>query len=253
MRLKVSTFNIMTSALHYEQRSQLIKAAIEEMDSDILGLQEIDYTGNQDILNLPNYKSLFSPSPEPLVWDFHDLMKIKIDGNCILLKPHVKNISEGFLTYESNNRVAQRVKIRMENTEIWIVNTHLDENIQSEDTRYQQSLQLLEWMSPYLHFPIIITGDFNMLPDSDCYNLYTRTFKSAYHAMHSEEPEVTWPTEMLGPKENWESHGQAGCYDYIFFKNLDILDAKVINHIRKDHLCPSDHYPIEAIFSVPNN
>lgn len=100
--------------------------------------------------------------------------------------------------------------------------------------------------------PIIILGDFNCIPNSLVYILLSKDFKSAMKEIHGSEPAVTWPTELLGSKDVWGQYGEAECYDYIWYKNIDLKDASLVNHIREANICPSDHYPIEALFSIDN-
>mmetsp|Transcript_10569 Transcript_10569/g.10582 ORF Transcript_10569/g.10582 Transcript_10569/m.10582 type:complete len:105 (-) Transcript_10569:26-340(-) len=99
-------------------------------------------------------------------------------------------------------------------------------------------------------FPIILLGDFNCIPDSPTYNLLARHFRSAMKTVHGKEPVVTWPTELLGSKEVWGQYGEADCYDYIWFKNINVKSANIITDIKDGNICPSDHYPLEAVFDL---
>ncbi|CAG9310944.1 unnamed protein product [Blepharisma stoltei] len=250
--LKVSTFNILNSCLYYEHRSPLITRTINEMDSDIVGLQEIDYNGNANVYNHPGYSFIFSPAPIPLKWTELGSINLKIDGNGILIKNHIKIIAEGYLTYKSNTRVAQRMKIRVDGKEIWIVNTHLDHI--SDEVRLEQALTLIEWLRPMMDSPIIVMGDLNCFPGSETYEVFIRHFKSSMKEIYGKEPDVTWPTEMLGSRENWERFGEVGCIDYIWFKNLNVVNGRVITDIKDGQFYPSDHYPVQAVFDlgIPN-
>mmetsp|Transcript_17387 Transcript_17387/g.17324 ORF Transcript_17387/g.17324 Transcript_17387/m.17324 type:complete len:145 (+) Transcript_17387:324-758(+) len=144
------------------------------------------------------------------------------------------------------------MKIRINGREIWVINTHLDHI--TEEERLEQAMKLIDWLRPMMNSAIIVMGDFNCVPESETYELFSRHFKSSMKELHGKEPDVTWPTEMLGSRENWERFGEVGCYDYIWFKNLNVVDGRVLTHIKDGQFYPSDHYPVQAIFdlSIPS-
>lgn len=64
--LKISSFNILNTHRYYKERIPLIKRAIDEMNVDIIGLQEINYEGNKEIYIHPDYEFKFSPLVESM-------------------------------------------------------------------------------------------------------------------------------------------------------------------------------------------
>ncbi|CAG9327760.1 unnamed protein product [Blepharisma stoltei] len=263
MSLKISSFNILNTHRFYEQRIPLIKRAIQEMNCDVIGVQEINYEGNKEVYITPDYDFKFSPLAESMgPWNVNEIPEayrwlegFRIDGNAFLVKPKIKVLAEGFHQYLDNLRNAQRMKIRVKDQEIWIVNTHLD--WQSDESRVKEIEELLDWIKPMMDFPIVITGDFNATPDSEVYRLLSEKFQSALYSMNGKEPDKTYPSELLDHEEimrtwHYELLGPKvpRVYDYIWFRNIKLKDAKVINSIKEGLFCPSDHYPLVAEFEL---
>ena len=81
--------------------------------------------------------------------------------------------------------------------------------------------------------PVILTGDFNTLPNSSSYQTYINAgLQDAYYTMYHEFPDRTAKTKVV---------------DYIFFKELKLVDVKILKN-GVDHL--SNHRPIIAHFSM---
>lgn len=61
---------------------------------------------------------------------------------------------------------------------------------------------------------IIFCGDFNATPIEECYRYVEESgFKSTHYTVHSEEPEITFPTGLLAPNMDTDP---ANCLDYIW-------------------------------------
>jgi endonuclease/exonuclease/phosphatase (EEP) superfamily protein YafD len=61
------------------------------------------------------------------------------------------------------------------------------------------------------------------------------------------EPIITYPT---GLRSGYRMDEDAGCLDYIWFKNLNLEYAEVVTHNGGPQLFPSDHYPLYAVFNI---
>jgi mRNA deadenylase 3'-5' endonuclease subunit Ccr4 len=96
----------------------------------------------------------------------------------------------------------------------------------------------------------IFAGDFNMLPDSESYNILSKNFTSAHKEINGFEPPYTNATVTL--LDNVASKF-IGCIDYIFFNNFKVIKSKVgikiedvENNLCPNAVCPSDHVPLVA-------
>jgi endonuclease/exonuclease/phosphatase family metal-dependent hydrolase len=128
-------------------------------------------------------------------------------------------------------------------------NTHFAHD--SDSARIKSSEILLDKVSEIAQgFPFIITGDFNMLPDSKGYSILTgpdeniALFRDAYFisAKKPYGPAFTFNgfSDKPGP----------GRIDYVFVKNgMKVLEHKTMIQ-RKGNVYISDHWPVEAVVSI---
>lgn len=128
-------------------------------------------------------------------------------------------------------------------------NTHFAHD--SDSARVMSSDMLLNKVSEIAQgFPFIITGDFNMLPDSRGYTILTGSEGSASlvkdsYFLSEEKP--------FGP--SWTFNGFSdkpgeGRIDYILVKSgMKVLDHKTIIH-KDGNVFLSDHWPVVARISL---
>ncbi|CAG9318257.1 unnamed protein product [Blepharisma stoltei] len=243
MEIKVGSFNILNTSCRYHERKHLVSRAIGDMNCDFLGLQEINFQGNRDILALPHYTLKLSQLPSPMT---KAEPEFRIDGNATLIKSQFPILDEAVFTYNSRLRVAQRFKCSLGSQDIWFINTHLDHL--SDETRLAQVQELIEWINPILFSNIILVGDFNFIPNSEPYKLMTKYFKSAFKQCNGEEPVLTFPTGLYGP---WADIDRYGAFDYVFIRgNLECIKADVVTNIGRGSLFPSDHFPISTVIRI---
>ena len=210
MILRIGTFNILNTSVRYSERKNYITQAIQDMNCDILGLQEVNLTGNMDALNFSHYRFEFIPLPNPM---FKDDPNFRIDGNALLIKNDIEIIEKHSLVYSNNLRVAQILKVKKNNSEFVIANTHLD--YLSEETRETQVNELLNFLTNFEDFPIVLTGDFNFTPTSRLYEIMTCRFKSSHFACHNFEPELTFKTGLKG---EYLDQNTDRCIDYVWLR-----------------------------------
>jgi endonuclease/exonuclease/phosphatase family metal-dependent hydrolase len=99
-------------------------------------------------------------------------------------------------------------------------------------------------------FPFIITGDFNMLPASDGYEILTGPAESVPLLKDSYTISEKRPSGPNYTFNGFSDKPGTGRIDYIFVRN----GMKVFDHItviKKDHgIYISDHWPVEAKVSI---
>ena len=239
MKLKVGTFNILNTSCRYIERAPYISSSISKLDCDILGLQEVNLSGNSEILTLPGYHSSFLALPSPML---KEEPEFRIDGNMILLRDSIEILDTFNLTFSNNLRVAQFLHVRLEATEFIIGNTHLDHL--SDSTRLQQVQELLAFSLQLPQLPTIITGDFNFHPNSAAYTLMTTTFHSSFREINKREAVLTFPTGLFGTYTDTNKHG---AFDYIFTRGpVRCSASKVFTDCGLNTLFASDHYPVSS-------
>lgn len=128
-------------------------------------------------------------------------------------------------------------------------NTHFAHD--SDSARVMSSETLLERVSGISQgFPFIITGDFNMEPDSRGYKILTGPDESVSllrdsYFISKEKP--------YGPSYTFNGFSDkpgSGRIDYIFVKNgMKVLEHKTIIH-KEGNVFLSDHWPVIAGISI---
>jgi endonuclease/exonuclease/phosphatase family metal-dependent hydrolase len=237
MNLRVGTFNILNTSCRYDERKEYIRRSIQEMNCDVIGLQEINLIGNSDVLNSIDYDLHFAPLPRPML---NHEPNFRIDGNGVLLRKEIEIVESSSLIYFNNLRNAQFLKLKKENTEFVVVNTHLDHL--SDSIRQRQLGEMLNKCKEYENLPIICTGDYNFDPDSNCYKIMSSAFTSTYHYCNKKEPELTFPTGLSGDNADKEPYG---CLDYIWCKgNTRPEQAVLFTNCGQKDVWASDHYPL---------
>ena len=237
MNLKIGTFNILNTCANYPARRSLILSTINSMNCDIIGIQEVNFSGNNELKELENYnieyvelfKPMFIPTPD-----------FRIDGNAILIKKEIEIIEKYRLEYTDKGRVAQALKLKKDDIVFIVANTHLDhvhDNIRQSEIR-----EFKDFLKKFEEFPIVCTGDYNFNPDSIPYSIMSWDFRSASTESNGKEPSITYPTPLEGvfPRKS-----DYACIDYIWMKgNVRSLKAEVFYNCGEGTMWASDHYPI---------
>ena len=221
----------------------MIKLAIDEMDCDVVGVQELNLEGNKEVLDLGKYRMVVGLLPQPML---KADPSFRIDGNCVLLKKDIEVLKEERFVYSNQERVAQIVYLLKEGIQFTVVNTHLDHL--SEEIRETQLKELLSHLSSSKASNIICTGDFNFLPEGRPYTLISRTFTSSHLKVHLKEPQLTFPTGLIGDYADLDEYG---CFDYIWTQgSISVRDSRVLRSCGSEDLWASDHYPLYSDLTI---
>ena len=207
MNLTIGTFNILNTCINYSLRRPIILKTIEKMKCDIIGIQEVNFSGNSELKELENYNIDYVGLLTPL---FVPIPDFRIDGNAVLLKKNIEIVERYRLEYSDKIRVAQILKLKKDGIEFIFANTHLDYAFDSN--RENEIKEYKEFLKQFEGFPIISTGDYNITPTSVAYSMMNNDFKSAYVEANGKEPILTYPTQLdcvLSRKND------CFCFDYI--------------------------------------
>lgn len=246
--MKVITFNIRCcddpNGNSIEERAPRLKTVLEKYDADIVGFQEATplwiekinaYFGTEyTIFN--KYRALENLESCPLMWktDKFDL----IDSGYFWLSDTPWIESFGNDSECDCLRICEWVFLREKATgkSFHYFNTHF-----GFENGYQiASADLLKKTADLLKSEnVIITGDFNAEPDSDCYARMTEYFGDA---------NVVTGAECI---DTFHSYGtESKRIDYIFInENIDVKSYQVIDDLVEGKY-PSDHYGAMIKFGI---
>eukprot|EP00698_Gefionella_okellyi_P004637 TRINITY_DN14243_c0_g1_i1.p1 TRINITY_DN14243_c0_g1~~TRINITY_DN14243_c0_g1_i1.p1 ORF type:complete len:266 (+),score=63.70 TRINITY_DN14243_c0_g1_i1:68-865(+) len=260
MELTVATFNIRNTTDRYSERLPLLRSAIFDLHAHLCGFQEVNFEHQldllcgsaaveSDVLAGPLTRRYPGPEADP---------SFRIDGNAVTFAKGILGavvLDHQVLTL-SDTRVAQRLLYSVPDIGcIAFVNTHLHHLIPDAEIRLQQSTQICEWLAKFSPQPAftIVVGDFNAPPSEPAYELFKQfSFVSAYHAVHGQEPDHTFGTQLQAGTMDTDP---PACVDYIWIradqpgKTFVVQSAELggCNSADGDStIMPSDHFAVVA-------
>ncbi len=260
-RVSIVTFNLLNKPSRWEQRRGLIVDELGSLQPDLIALQEValpDNTAQWLADRLGGYSVHTCSKTGPLHGQ---------EGIAILSRLPVDEFTA--LDLRTQNRVAERVRVRVGGRPLALVNGHFFFHVVDHIQRVRQVQALLRWLGDSArHTPTVICGDFNDTPGSRSINLMRQHFVSAHSARHGSEPDFTAPTllkyEFSGVRRALSRLGNAavnrsfkpwrGTVDYIFVDpRMGVLDCRTVLKRPAAHdrtLYPSDHIGLAATLAL---
>lgn len=251
--LRVMSLNIRLpadgdGANRWELRRDLTIATIRRADPDVIGTQELFRRQGDDIVaRLPNYRWIgIGRSGTGKADDEHmsifyraDRMTVERWGNFWLSDtPEVPgSISWG---HPYPRMVTWAILKGRDGGRFALFNTHLPYRAGDEAAR-EKAAALLADRIPGIagDLPVVVTGDFNTVPDSPTYRRMTRDLRDAWTAA----------ARRTGPEATF--HGFTGTpdrrIDWVLARGLVAKRAETIA-TRRGNVFPSDHYPVLVTF-----
>ncbi len=244
-RIRVGTLNCRNTADRWKARAPLLVGQLVELRPDVIGLQELR--------RFPSQARAIGRRARAaeLLFDQHRSYKTGIyalwEGIAVLSRLPV--LDRAKLKLGGPNRVAQRVTVAADGSLLELYNTHL--TTEGEEARVRQARMLLEWMGERSSLPQVLVGDFNVRPDAPSIQLLAGQLRSAYAAVHGEEPVKTVPTPLrVG------ATGSGSTLDFVFVNPLVEVHEAWRTFEEPDpadeHLFASDHYGLAATVSLPS-
>jgi endonuclease/exonuclease/phosphatase family metal-dependent hydrolase len=242
--VKVVTLNLRADANGWQERFPLVIDVLNQTDADVIALQEIR-------LRIDQHEQITTALNHGSHYTCHlceDSYEPRILANALLSRLPI--IEHDRIELVQGFRTAQRILLKVNGQEMYVVNTHLHHKpYRDEVIRLAQMQQLLEWLAA-TDKPFILVGDMNADPQSETIRMAKQQLRSAYEAIHGCEPTATFPTplreaEALTPRT----------IDYIFCSpTLNVVTAAVIGNLsHRDNplLYPSDHYGLYSEIVAP--
>ena len=240
--------------LFYENNLRLVKSQYEKLDADILTFQEIDYfskrsydinqqdeiatLGYKYIAQTVNWDKKYLPFPEfPISMHYGRILS----GQSILSK--YKILEQERIELERNpdnpfyydkfyiDRLAQIVKIQIENKIVIIINVHLE--AYHFKTRLKQTKKIIEIYNQYSkEFPTLLVGDFN----SDI------KYENASINLLLNIPKIGSALLDNNKSKTFNSEKPTERLDYIFYNTdyIEYIDGRVLTEFNQ----ASDHLPL---------
>lgn len=281
--------------LAWEYREPLLRKAIIDMNVDILCLQEVHAIGGKtvvdDLLTELGYEfrcsARINPNSEiPSYCTYAVLLAVRVArpgikackwvahafSQTLALMTTAASV-EAFKAQLGDHQVAVGCEVTIHGSPIFVVCTHIT-NASEERFRQITQLGILEQSLPR-GIPVIVAGDFNFVPETECYDLVVsgtlsrsvggiplQLFCERFPPMHSAY------AKLLGREPEFTNYVRkpelfVGTIDYVFFSDLhgELTLVDCLQLPRKDDIIsqhkggfpnesfPSDHLPIGAAFN----
>ncbi len=256
--LNVLSFNIRypnpNDGVHYwPNRKNLVSSIISFYDADIIGLQEAFRSQLDDLsADFPNFQwegvcrtdGSTQPTPDnEFSAIFYNSSKLKVlQSGTFWLSPTPNIVgSKGWDAALPRIVTWAQFEIVSSGKQFYHYNTHFD-HIGAEARVKSAQLIIDTLVSKMDRFPILVTGDFNVNPETEVYRTMTTGLKDAFY--HSEMPhhgpQATLTNGFLFP-------GAPGTrIDYVFTNDqVRVLRHAIISE-NWSGIFPSDHLPVYA-------
>lgn len=247
MSIKVMSQNIMCWECEpnglFVNRRPLIKKAVE--NADVIGFQEVRPNWEEWLKeDLPEfdsylvYRTVKNPEGTPIYWKKDRLSMLECGHFWLSETPDVESLGWDahcvriacWCLFEDKNDKKRFV----------FVNTHLDHR--GENARINGIKQVCDFIkNKFGEIPLVLTGDFNALPDSPTIAAANALLTDARTAFGIKE----FPATFHGFEKNVNS-----CIDYIYLSsNVKCTDFKTVIEKNGDTI-QSDHYGILAEIEI---
>ena len=254
--MRISSWNVNSVRARLENILKYIK----QSNPDILFLQEI----KTEEINFPKNKF------EEIGYNSYVFGQKSYNGVAFLSKVKIKNISIDFIKDKKKQSRIITGEIKLKTKKVKLINVYIPNGNPINTDKYDYKIS---WLDSFLknikkdlekEKNIIISGDFNVIPDEiDVYNykkyendalfkveirkkyreLINLGFNDAYRYFYKDKQEYTFWDYMAG---SWQKNFGMRIDHFLISNNL-ISDIKKININKKPRSQekPSDHTPIE--------
>jgi endonuclease/exonuclease/phosphatase family metal-dependent hydrolase len=247
MKLRAATFNIRNSSAPdgdnaWPVRRSATVAAIEHLDADVVGLQEV-LPDQLEYLRwrFPRYEIVGVGRDDGMSAGEHSVVLVR-PGDWRLEKHETRWLSDdpgrpGSVGWDADlTRIATLVWLRhLNGTTIGVANTHYDHA--GEMAQVESSRLLVSWTAGEL--PWIVMGDLNATPDSP--SLKVLTAAGLRYAV---------PPEAGGSWHDFTGTVDGDRIDHILVTRSWTVVEAAVSHLRPGGRLPSDHWPVVATLNL---
>lgn len=224
--MRVVTWNLWWRFGLWEERRKSILAVLSDVQTDVIGLQEVWACGGQNHAQwLASHLDMhmhwaWAPSGAPEQWQRrlgHSTVDI---GNAVLSRWPIADHDVAQLParqHDDDAPLALHARINAPTHQVPFFTTHLSSAVDASAIGCQQVEALVRFIASHSQrtdFPPIVTGDFNAFPDSDEVRQFggyktapvlpARCFsmRGSTQIQHNRQPPGTQPTRMSRPDSN---------------------------------------------------
>ena len=228
----------------WDLRKEIFPALLAKYREDFMGFQEANDFQVEFIDNiLTEYNFIGKRSPAPVFWQ-NNVIFYKKTWDCVFYEHFFLSSTPFIPSRLSGSRWPRQCTIGIFQNRwrrVILINTHFDFNAAVQ----KESAGIVMNRLARLPFdlPVIIVGDFNAVPQSPCYMLFTEG--------NGNVPILkdVFSKPFPGTHHGFTGNTNGDYIDWILFRgNLKLQDKRTI-HDKINGKYPSDHFPVSAVFS----
>lgn len=241
--LSLITYNVKNCGNEPEARAQQLRGLLRQYDADLIGLQEVTPTFEEQLKKLSGYELFLQYRTEdqkeatPILWKKDKFDVVHQEYFWLSETPEVPGKGFG----AQYVRIANLLVLQYKGSErkLCLLNTHLD----AGEAGVKAIEFIKEKLAPYGEMPILVTADFNMLLGSPGYKAMTEQFKDV-------RCEVA-PFDLNPTTNDFGACVPARIIDYVFTNGQGVTpnSYKVMTERHKGKYI-SDHFGIYTTFIV---
>lgn len=245
--LRIATLNLRNTADRWPARRKLLVSQLVDLAPDVIGVQEMRMFPDQSAWVAREVERCSEGRFRCRRYRRAKTGRLGLwEGLGVLSRLPV--VATASLALGADSRVAMRATVRLPGgglLDVYVA--HLATG--GEALRVPQAQRLLDWMAARPPGPAVLMGDLNARPGSPTIELLSGRLRSAYLAVHGQEPPRTAPTPLrIGYT------GDGAVLDYIFLNELLEVHEARITFDRPDPADPtlyaSDHYGLVVTLTV---
>ncbi len=256
--IKVMTFNIRCGSCekpedinNWSKRKYLAAKVIKENDPDLIGLQEAEKFQIDNLISLlEDYNRVGAGRDDgknagEFTAIFYKKDKFSEEESSTFWLSTTPDVpSKGWDA--ALNRTATYIKLKSNasGNEFYFFNTHFDHI--GETARVESAKLLLNKVEIIaVDLPVVLTGDFNTVPDSDTYKIMVNGNENDFHLFDASQLSQTPHFGGISTFNGFGKTMEMGrTIDYIFVNDKVGVFTHVTITITYNDKYPSDHYPV---------
>ena len=248
--LKVISYNIRYNNPNdginiWENRRSTIGEFISNENPDFIGMQEVVYSQLFNLINdLPNYSYVGVARDDgktkgeysPIL--FSNIKYEVLKSNTFWLSETPNKISVGWDASMERICTYGLFQNKHSKEKIWVFNTHFDHigikaRKQSVDLIIKKITELNK-----MNFPLVLTGDFNLIDENI-------SIKKLQNLFVDSQKNLSKSNKFYGTFNGFDTKNDSDKrIDYVFFKNLTLINAKHVYLKTPVKGWASDHHPV---------
>jgi endonuclease/exonuclease/phosphatase family metal-dependent hydrolase len=231
----------------WKKRKHALAHLFAEDAADFIGLQEANDFQIQYVQELlPRHQMIGQRQPAPDFWQ-NNIILYGPDWTCLFCRHLFLSPTPDIPSRFRDSRWPRQCTIGMfekSNRRLICINTHLDFEAMVQETSARIILAELSRLPRQV--PAILVGDFNAVPGSTCYAVFTGS--GAGGSSDCDGFKIIYSKPYPGTYHGFTGKTDGECIDWILYRGDILPEGFRVIRTHVHGVYPSDHFPIRSEF-----